>query len=52
MLNRYDVQRVIEEWRDDAVREGADHGYLAVLFDEEMLKDLARHLIWKIRENA
>ena len=52
MLNRYGVQQVIEEWRDEQIAEGVDRGYLAVLLDDEMLKSLADRLIWKIRENA
>ena len=52
MLNRYDVQRVIEEWRDEQIADGIDHGYLAALLDEEKLKSLADRLMWKIRENA
>ena len=52
MLNRYGVQQVIEEWRDEQIAESADPGYFAALLDEEMLKSLADRLIWKIRENA
>ncbi len=48
MLNRYDVQRVIEEWRDEQLADG----YLTVLLDEETVKSLADRLMWKIRENA
>lgn len=53
MLNRYGVQKAIEEWRDEQIASGAaDHGYLVALLDEELLKSLADHLMWKIRENA
>ena len=52
MLNRYGVQQVIEEWRDEQIAESADHGYLSALLDEELLKSLADRLMWKIRENA
>ena len=52
MLNRYGVQQVIEEWRDEQIAASGDHGYFAALLDEELLKGLADRLIWKIRENA
>ena len=52
MLNRYDVQRVIEEWRDEQIVPGVDSLGFTALLDEEKLKSLADRLMWKIRENA
>ena len=52
MLSRYGVQQVIEEWRDEQIAEGVEHGYFAGLQDEENVKSLADRLMWKIRENA
>lgn len=52
MINRYQVEEWIEEWRDDAARAGIASSDMVVLFDPETVRDLADRIMTRIRENA
>lgn len=51
-LTRYDIEEVIEEWRDCCIMAGIDWGGMTVLFDPNLLKDLAREILVKVRESS
>lgn len=47
--NRYDIQDWLEEWADQCEAAGADPNLTAVLRDDNWGKDLARHILVKVR---
>lgn len=52
MVNRHDIEDAMEEWRDDCIKAGIDPGHLIVLYDDNLLKDFARHILVRIRESG
>lgn len=46
-VNRHLIENAIEEWREQY---GVDFGDAPVLYEPEAVKDLARHLLMRVRE--
>lgn len=42
----------IEEWRDECFDAGIDYADYAVLYNDDMIKDLARHIMTRIRQKT
>ncbi len=51
MINRYQVEEWIEQWRDDTLRVDDDL-YSPDLLDPVTVRDLADRIMTRIRENA
>jgi hypothetical protein len=50
MVDRYQIEAALEEWRDQCVAAGIDEADYLVLFSPELTKDLARHIMMRVRE--
>lgn len=50
-MNTYIVRDALEEWRDNCVDQGMDPFKFTILYDPNMAKDLARHIVMRLREN-
>lgn len=51
-VNRYMIGDAIEEWRDECFDAGIDYADYAVLYNDDMIKDLARHIMTRIRQKT
>jgi hypothetical protein len=49
MINRLVIQDAIEKWRDDCLEAGIDSVYVTALFDDNLVKDLARDILTVVR---
>lgn len=50
MSYRYTIETAIEEWRDQCVEAGIDAATYTILYDPNMIKDLSRHIMVRLRE--
>lgn len=52
MALRHEIDDAIEEWRDQCLDAGLDYSTFLILYNPDLVKDLARHITVKLREKG